>query len=367
MLTNHRFSAVLTSYGIKTSCFASSLSIAFFTSISIAKHQVSNHSAVGQGNGFGISVTMGERVNAQSCSNNDIRSTTQNIDLNLGGKWSTCNNKYVLVMQDDGNLVLYNQSRNPIWATGTEGRGKRLSVQTDGNVVLYDGNNKPLWASNTDGNPNSIFSVQSDGNLVVYRKDGQPIWSSKTDGGRNSTRSASAEWSKTRSTASIPSSTKKIREFRDSIIGARNITRPDLGPDYNGHCVTLIARYLQKYYGAPTMPDSLSLGNGRDTARVVSQRFSNSFLSLSDPSAPIPGTVISFLRDPKWGHVALVLDSSRSGNKLTVKILESNANIGAPANTTVTERTITIDFSNPNNPQSISYLPGAVQWTNPRD
>jgi len=42
-------------------------------------------------------------------------------------------------------------------------------MQTDGNLVLYDTSGQPHWASNTQGNPSAFLNVQDDGNLVVYR------------------------------------------------------------------------------------------------------------------------------------------------------------------------------------------------------
>ena len=42
-------------------------------------------------------------------------------------------------------------------------------MQTDGNLVLYDTSGQPNWASKTQGNPGAFLNVQNDGNLVVYR------------------------------------------------------------------------------------------------------------------------------------------------------------------------------------------------------
>ena len=59
-----------------------------------------------------------------------------------------------MILQDDGNLVVYDANKNPIWATGTNGQGEgpyKLKVQEDGNVVLYDKDKNPLWATNTAG------------------------------------------------------------------------------------------------------------------------------------------------------------------------------------------------------------------------
>jgi hypothetical protein len=61
------------------------------------------------------------------------------------------------VMQADGNLVLYSRlslsPRYAVWASGSNGRGTPpyyLIVQNDGNVVIYDRNNRPIWATNTN-------------------------------------------------------------------------------------------------------------------------------------------------------------------------------------------------------------------------
>ena len=46
---------------------------------------------------------------------------------------------------------------------------REFIMQTDGNLVLYDTSGQPHWASNTQGNPGAFLNVQDDGNLVVYR------------------------------------------------------------------------------------------------------------------------------------------------------------------------------------------------------
>lgn len=56
-----------------------------------------------------------------------------------------------------------------------------LRMQPDGNFVLYD-NGTAIWWTNTWGNPGSSVVMQADGNLVVYRPDGTAIWSTETWG-----------------------------------------------------------------------------------------------------------------------------------------------------------------------------------------
>ncbi len=101
--------------------------------------------------------------------------------LEVGESFSSCDGRFALAMQSDGNLVLYEGSK-ALWATGTNGkRGFAMYMQGDGNFVLYDTSSRPLWASGTNGSPGSFLAVQTDGNLVVY--DGsRPLWASGTAG-----------------------------------------------------------------------------------------------------------------------------------------------------------------------------------------
>jgi hypothetical protein len=120
---------------------------------------------------------------------------------------------FVLVFQDDGNLVLYNvddtnfnwgsgggsqyclsatqQYKVPVFSSGTDGSGAQsLIMQPDGNLVIYKTGPFPpfnpkdaVWSSGTFGhdNQNAFLRVQDDGNLVIYRQDnGAPIWQSGT-------------------------------------------------------------------------------------------------------------------------------------------------------------------------------------------
>lgn len=76
-----------------------------------------------------------------------------------------------LVMQDDGNLVLYaydNWYRRPCWASNTWNTdGRRATYQHDGNFVIYDSWDRPLWASNTVGSSGSTVDMNKWGQLWV--------------------------------------------------------------------------------------------------------------------------------------------------------------------------------------------------------
>jgi hypothetical protein len=103
--------------------------------------------------------------------------------LRRGDQLTSANGHYRLLMQKDGNLVLYGAERHPLWASNTQGqRVERCIMQKDGNLVLYLPNGQPVWASNTEGKPGSFLLLQNDGNLVIYQP--QPVWASNTDRGR---------------------------------------------------------------------------------------------------------------------------------------------------------------------------------------
>lgn len=99
--------------------------------------------------------------------------------LSAGQHKASCDGRFALVMQGDGNLVLY-QSGRVLWHTATNGRGGQTAVmQPDGNFVVYSGGGVALWSSGTSGRVGSWLAVQDDGNLVVYQ-GGTPRWSSST-------------------------------------------------------------------------------------------------------------------------------------------------------------------------------------------
>jgi hypothetical protein len=91
--------------------------------------------------------------------------------------------KAVLKWQTDGNLVIYcRNGGQAVWASGTNGLGRRFVFQKDGNLVIYDKGGRPLWASDTDGHSTDYAVMQDDGNFVIYTdsKRQHALWSTKT-------------------------------------------------------------------------------------------------------------------------------------------------------------------------------------------
>ena len=97
----------------------------------------------------------------------------------VAGQWLVSSNRrYRLLYQTDGNLVLLDDiDAVALWSSETTGASAgQVVMQSDGNLVVYDAQGSGRWASGTVGNPNARLVVQNDGNLVVYRADGQPLW-----------------------------------------------------------------------------------------------------------------------------------------------------------------------------------------------
>jgi hypothetical protein len=107
--------------------------------------------------------------------------TGTDLDVNVGH--TSCDGRTALVMQGDGNLVLYGPS-GALWHTGTHGNpGASAWLQDDGNLVVYSATGTPLWHAGTHGNPDARLAVQDDGNLVLYSSGGGVLWHTGTQGG----------------------------------------------------------------------------------------------------------------------------------------------------------------------------------------
>ncbi|XP_047131880.1 uncharacterized protein LOC124810920 [Hydra vulgaris] len=119
--------------------------------------------------------------------------TTLKNGLNLKpGEYLSSGNCYFAVMQGDGNFVLYVTHhwvpQNAIWASGSYNKGtapRRVVMQNDGNLVIYDAYNRATWASGTNqkGSKPHRLVMQTDGNLVIYDGINKPTWATSTNRG----------------------------------------------------------------------------------------------------------------------------------------------------------------------------------------
>ncbi len=70
-----------------------------------------------------------------------------------------------------------------LWAAGTNGKGAdRVMMQADGNLVMYKSDGNSAWQSGTSSSSNRYahLIVQNDGNVVIYRPDNSVVWSTHT-------------------------------------------------------------------------------------------------------------------------------------------------------------------------------------------
>jgi len=103
----------------------------------------------------------------------------------------SANQKYRLVAQDDGNVVVYEGKSNALWGADCHNQGRppyRLHMQIDNNLVMYDSSNKAIWSSGgyNKGQSGAYGVMQDDGNFVVYDGTNKPMWCTRTDNGRKS-------------------------------------------------------------------------------------------------------------------------------------------------------------------------------------
>ena len=87
---------------------------------------------------------------------------------------------FELVMQRDGNLVVYTSDGRVLWESRTDGNpGAAAVMQRDGNFVIYSAAGRALWETRTNGHPGAWMAVQTDADVVVYDAAG-PLWSTRT-------------------------------------------------------------------------------------------------------------------------------------------------------------------------------------------
>ena len=85
----------------------------------------------------------------------------------------------MLLMKGDGNLVLsyIENLYNVLWESKTSGRGERLVMEMNGNLVIYDNKNNTIWETGTRGR-GEFMQVENDDTFSVYDSNRAKAWSS---------------------------------------------------------------------------------------------------------------------------------------------------------------------------------------------
>lgn len=104
--------------------------------------------------------------------------------LSPGQELKSCNGQYKAAFQTDGNFVVYRSNGQALWNSRTNNRPSNLLImQGDGNLVIYN-QKTPVWNSGSAGKGPAFLVMQDDGNLVIYQGIGTtstlPVWASNT-------------------------------------------------------------------------------------------------------------------------------------------------------------------------------------------
>ncbi|MFC9030750.1 mannose-binding protein [Streptomyces arboris] len=94
--------------------------------------------------------------------------------IGVGQSWAT--NRIRMTMQQDGNLVVYNEQNKPIWAAMTFGENHRAIFQPDGNLVIHNGDDRAIWASKTHDFGGAQLVLRPDAKVVIVH-NGRVVWS----------------------------------------------------------------------------------------------------------------------------------------------------------------------------------------------
>lgn len=111
----------------------------------------------------------------------------KDVALPAGQNLVSPNGQFTLVLQKgEGNVVVYRsncigQPNCSVWQSGTKDKTKNplLVMQGDGNLVIYDEAQeagKDVFSTGPTGNATYLLMMQDDGNLVVYRQN-KATWS----------------------------------------------------------------------------------------------------------------------------------------------------------------------------------------------
>jgi lysophospholipase L1-like esterase len=98
---------------------------------------------------------------------------------------ASCDGRFALRMQLDGNLALYKLGGHDLllWSSGTLNSDiAQLELARDGTLTLFGKLGELLWSSNSGGNKDAQLFVQNDGNVVIYNEADKPVWSTGTAG-----------------------------------------------------------------------------------------------------------------------------------------------------------------------------------------
>ena len=88
-----------------------------------------------------------------------------------------------LIMQTDGNLVMYGPGGTVKWALTTSAPGTTARMTLTGQLEVEGPTGALIWTSASPSSPGARLHVLDDGNLVIVSTGGQVLWSIGTASG----------------------------------------------------------------------------------------------------------------------------------------------------------------------------------------
>jgi hypothetical protein len=100
--------------------------------------------------------------------------------LRSGVQVLSASGQFRFAMQMDGNLVLYGPGLVVKWALATNSPGSTARMTLAGQLEVYGPTGALIWTSGNPISPGAKLHVQDDGNVVIFSETGQPLWHTQT-------------------------------------------------------------------------------------------------------------------------------------------------------------------------------------------
>ena len=100
--------------------------------------------------------------------------------MRQGKSLQSSNGKYKLILQRYGNLELICESLGLLWSTNTINANADFLYFVKNELVLRGKDNTSLWKASYRGGSPEMLIVQDDGNLVLYDTLKRSLWSTNT-------------------------------------------------------------------------------------------------------------------------------------------------------------------------------------------
>lgn len=181
--------------------------------------------------------------------------------LNPGWQIQSPDRRFNMVMQQDGNLVVY-AGPTALWATNTYYVGSDLEMQSDGNLVVYAPGHQAVWSSGTNNGAPNVFVAQNDGNFVIYAPGHSALWSTNT--------------MQANAGPSVPTGTSDPGAPPVNPGSGNDLTTcPNLSQGMNGQCITLLQSDLNIAGANPKLAEDGQFGPATFQAVIDFQKNNN--------------------------------------------------------------------------------------------